>query len=67
MSPFPSVPFEESDALPKTAPDDHHHISNSTWLKENIYRWVNAHQQNGDDAVKVRFCDFWLGSFHRNS
>lgn len=51
--PAPSVSFEESDPLPKTLPELHHHIPNTTRLKENIYRWVNFHEQNGDEAIKV--------------
>lgn len=52
-SPAPNVSFENSDPLPKMLPEVHHHISNTTRLKENIFRWVDFHEQNGDDAVKV--------------
>lgn len=45
--------FEESDPLPKTLPEVHYHISNTTRLKENIYRWVDFHEQNGDEAIQV--------------
>lgn len=62
----PSVPFEESDALPKTAPGDHHHISNSIQLKENIYRWVDPHQKNGDDTVNWVLWFLWQRSIHRS-
>ncbi|KAF8148264.1 hypothetical protein B0H34DRAFT_668986, partial [Crassisporium funariophilum] len=54
QSPSPSVPFEETDALPKTQPDVHHHISNSVRQRENIFKWVDYHEQQGDWAVKVR-------------
>ena len=52
-SPSPAVPFEESDALPQTTPEVHHHISNSTRQKENIFKWVDYHERNGDQAVRV--------------
>lgn len=52
--PAPNVSFEDSDPLPKTLPEVHHHISNTTRLKENIYRWVYFHKQNSDEAIKVR-------------
>jgi hypothetical protein len=52
-SPAPNVSFEDSDPLPKTLPEVHHHISNTTRLKENIFRWVDFHEQAGDQAVKV--------------
>jgi hypothetical protein len=53
QSPAPNVSFEDSDPLPKTLPEVHYHISNTTRLKDNIFRWVDFHQQNGDYAVKV--------------
>ncbi|KAF8804505.1 hypothetical protein BYT27DRAFT_7106825, partial [Phlegmacium glaucopus] len=46
------VPFEESDALPPTTPEVHHHLSNSTRQRENIFKWVDYHECNGDQAVK---------------
>jgi len=49
----PNVSFEDSDPLPKTLPEVHHHISNTTRLKENIFRWVDFHEQAGDQAIKV--------------
>jgi hypothetical protein len=49
----PNVSFEDSDPLPKTLPEVHHHISNTTRLKENIFRWVDYHEQAGDEAIKV--------------
>jgi len=52
--PEPNVSFEESDPLPKSLPETHHHISNTTRLKENLYRWVDFHEKNGDGAIKVR-------------
>ena len=52
-SPAPNVPFEDSDPLPKTLPEVHYHISNTTRLNDNVFRWVDFHEQNGDDAVKV--------------
>ena len=54
QSPAPSVPFEESDPLPKTFPELRYHMSNTTRLKDNIFRWVDFHEQNGDEAIKVR-------------
>ena len=53
QSPSPAVPFKESDALPQTTPEVHHHISNSTHQKENIFKWVNYHERNGDQVVRV--------------
>ncbi|KAF8815986.1 hypothetical protein BYT27DRAFT_7185715 [Phlegmacium glaucopus] len=52
QSPSASVPFEESDALPPTTPEVHHHLSNSTRQRENIFKWVDYHERNGDQAVK---------------
>ena len=52
-SPAPNVSFEDSDPLPKTLPEVHYHISNTTRLRDNIFRWVDFHEQNDDDAVKV--------------
>ena len=52
-SPAPSVLFEESDSLPKTSPELRYHTSNTTHLKDNIFCWVDFHDQNGDEAVKV--------------
>lgn len=49
----PSVPFKESDPLPKTLPEVQYHISNMTRLKDNIYCWIDFHEQNSDQAVKV--------------
>ena len=54
QSPSPAVSFEESDALPQTSPEVHHHISNSTRQKENIFKWVDYHKHNGDQPVMVR-------------
>jgi hypothetical protein len=51
--PAPNVTFEESDPLPKTLPEVHHHISSTTRLKENIHCWVDFHKQNNDEAIKV--------------
>jgi hypothetical protein len=51
--PASNVSFEDSDPLPKTLPEVHHHISNTTRLKENIFRWVDFHEQAGDLAIKV--------------
>ena len=53
QSPAPNVSFEDSDPLPKTLPEVHHYISNMTQLKGNIFRWVDFHEQAGDQAIKV--------------
>ena len=53
QSPAPNVSFEDSDPLPKTLPEAHYHISNTTRLKDNIFRWLDFHEQNDDDSVKV--------------
>jgi hypothetical protein len=57
-SPAPNVSFEDSDPLPKTLPEVHYHISNTTRLKDNIFRWVDFHEQNSDDAVKVSLATY---------
>jgi hypothetical protein len=49
----PNVSFEESDPLPKTLPEVQYHISNTTRLQDNIYCWVDCHEQNHDEAIKV--------------
>ena len=48
----PSVPFEQSDPLPFTPPEVHHHISNTQQSYENIPRWLDLH--DGDLALIVR-------------
>jgi len=59
QSPLPSVPFEESDALPTTSPDVHHHISNSVRQRENIYKWVHHHEEQDDQAINVLYFKFY--------
>ena len=47
----PSVPFEQSDPLPLTPPEVHHHISNTQQFYENIPQWLDLH--NGDLALII--------------
>ena len=47
----PSVHFEQSDPLPLTPPEAHHHISNTQQFYENIPRWLDEH--DGDLALIV--------------
>lgn len=64
-SPAPNVLFEESYPLPKTLPEVHHHISNTTRMRENIFRWVDFHEQNVDGAIKGQV--FIISSFSFNN
>jgi len=52
----PSIPFEQSDPLPLTPPELHHHISNTQQFYENIPWWLDLH--DGDVALIV--CSFRL-------
>jgi hypothetical protein len=47
----PSISFEDSDPLPLTPPEVHHHISNTQQFYENIPRWLDLH--DGDLALMV--------------
>lgn len=47
------VPYTESDALPPTLPELHHHISTDKRLSVNIFRWLDAN--NGDPALNVHY------------
>jgi len=47
----PSIPFEQSNPLPLTPPEVHHHISNTQQFYENIPRWLDLH--DGDLALVV--------------
>ncbi|KAJ7117673.1 hypothetical protein C8R44DRAFT_578842, partial [Mycena epipterygia] len=47
-----AVPFAEAEALPYTAPEEHHHMSSSRNLSYHIPSWLNEHR--GDPAT----CDF---------
>ena len=46
-----SIPFEQSDPLPLTPPEVHHHISNTQQFYENIPQWLDLHE--GDLALIV--------------
>uniref|UniRef100_A0A8H8CGN3 Uncharacterized protein n=1 Tax=Psilocybe cubensis TaxID=181762 RepID=A0A8H8CGN3_PSICU len=50
VSNAPHVPFIESDALPPTLPQLHHHISADKRLKDNVHRWLYTNE--GDPALK---------------
>ncbi|KDR76734.1 hypothetical protein GALMADRAFT_225666 [Galerina marginata CBS 339.88] len=45
----PIVPFDQSDALPATLPEQHHHISNSKRHSLNVFRWLDDNE--GDPAL----------------
>ncbi|KAJ6608894.1 hypothetical protein B0H10DRAFT_2301109, partial [Mycena sp. CBHHK59/15] len=45
------VPFAESEALPYTTPDRHHHISTSRNFSLHLSSWLRENQ--GDPATKV--------------
>ncbi|KAJ7118375.1 hypothetical protein C8R44DRAFT_554907, partial [Mycena epipterygia] len=47
-----AVPFAEAEALPYTAPEEHHHMSSSRNLSYHVPSWLNEHR--GDPAT----CDF---------
>ncbi|KAH9487419.1 hypothetical protein JR316_0001494 [Psilocybe cubensis] len=47
----PHVPFIESDTLPPTLPQLHHHISANKRLKDNIHRWLYTNEN--DPALKT--------------
>lgn len=46
-----NVPFEDSEALPYTAPEAHHHISKSQNYHMNIMAFLSSN--NGDPAIAV--------------
>lgn len=46
-----AVPFAESEALPYTAPEEHHHISSSRNLSYHVPSWL--HENGGDPATRV--------------
>jgi hypothetical protein len=48
----PVVPIADSEALPYTTPEDHHHISHSQNFSDHVPSWLFEH--NGDPATKVR-------------
>ena len=48
-----NVPFEESEALPYTPPEEHHHISKSRNFHMNIVAFLASNQ--GDPAIIVSF------------
>ncbi|KAF8156614.1 hypothetical protein B0H34DRAFT_658016 [Crassisporium funariophilum] len=50
--PAPSIPFEQSDPLPLTPPELHHHISNTQQFHENIPRWLDLHDE---DVALINF------------
>ncbi|KAF4611550.1 hypothetical protein D9613_004494 [Agrocybe pediades] len=45
------VPFNESEPLPFTRPEDHHHIANTQRYHENIYKWLYGKHED-DPALK---------------
>lgn len=47
-----NMSFEDSEALPYTAPDMHHHISRSRNFHMNIMAFLSSNQ--GDPAISVR-------------
>ena len=47
----PCIPMDDCDALPFMQPEEHHQISNSDKVHENIIRF--AHKNLLDPAVKV--------------
>jgi hypothetical protein len=49
----PRVDFTESEALPYTAPEQHHHISASRNFPVNLTRFLA--ENHGDPATKVSF------------
>ncbi|KAJ6559288.1 hypothetical protein B0H10DRAFT_2240500 [Mycena sp. CBHHK59/15] len=46
------VPFAESEALPYTAPEEHHHISTSRNFSHHVASWLN---EQGDDPATHDF------------
>ena len=46
-----SIPFEQSDPLPLTPPEVHHHISNTQQFYKNIPQWLDLH--DGDLALII--------------
>ncbi|KAF8154664.1 hypothetical protein B0H34DRAFT_860496 [Crassisporium funariophilum] len=54
----PVVPVDESDALPPTQPEQHHHISNSKRHVTNLFRWLD--ENNADPALKAYLKDHLL-------
>jgi hypothetical protein len=48
----PSVSFAESEALPYTTPEQHHHISQSRNFSLHLSTWLGEHSD--DPATKVR-------------
>jgi hypothetical protein len=49
----PCIPIDDRDALPFMQPQEHHRISSSHKVHENIIRF--AHRNLLDSAVKVSF------------
>ncbi|KAJ7616889.1 hypothetical protein B0H17DRAFT_852803, partial [Mycena rosella] len=45
------IPFAESEALPYTTPDQHHHISPSRNFTFHLSSWLGEHR--GDPAIQV--------------
>jgi hypothetical protein len=50
-APESAVPFAESEALPYTTPEQHHHISESRNFSLHLTSWLGEH--NGDPATDV--------------
>jgi hypothetical protein len=58
-----TVSFAESEPLPLTPPDVHHHIGNTRRFKTKLSTWL--HHNKDDSALKV--CDGnWYYSRHLN-
>ena len=53
----PCIPIDDCDALPFMQPQEHHRISNSDKVRENIIRF--AHRNLLDPAVKVSIIEFY--------
>ncbi|KAF9544901.1 hypothetical protein CPC08DRAFT_620758, partial [Agrocybe pediades] len=45
-----TIPFHDSEPLPYTDPEAHHHIAKGQHYHENIYRWL--HENEDDPALK---------------
>ena len=48
-----NIPFEDSEPLPYTPPEEHHHISKSRSYHMNLMSFLTSNQ--GDPAITVSF------------
>ncbi|KAH8082791.1 hypothetical protein BXZ70DRAFT_958592 [Cristinia sonorae] len=48
----PTVSFSQTDPLPKTPPQEHHHMSQDTTHKLHLYAWLVQCESQGDQATK---------------